>query len=355
MIRILHVTEAFNGGIVEVLENITRDCPDQFHYILFSSREYDPKPFLDNFCLENVELIPWTGNLFRKRAQLWEVERRIRPHVIHLHSSIAGVIGRLRFSGKPPVIYSPHGFSFQKRDTNTLNRTLYWSIEYFLQIRTTRNVAFWPIESVHFKYLGGSKKTSYCPLLIQAYSGATTNRTTGDWSNGELKILGVGRLTTAKDPEFFLETVNLIRKKLSISAKWVGDGDESTKVKLMNGEIDVTGWVPKEQVAKEILESDILLVTSWWDAGPATVFDAIYLGTPVLSRTFPASKLFSLDAGDSPEELVAEFLTQRKATSRQSLVDKQRTLVKETIKEYNPTSLRQCYVDLAFEYELRRG
>jgi|GEM_PF-6029611 len=354
MKRVLHVTEAFNGGIVEVLENIVQDCSDQFHYILFSSRNYDPKPFLNSFSFENAELVPWTGNLFKKRINLWRLERKINPHVIHLHSSVAGVIGRLRFSRKTPVIYSPHGFGFQKRDACLFIRFLFWSIELLLQIGTTCNVAFWPIESIHLKYLGSARKTAFCPLLVSVYSDRNSNLVTTDWKSGSLKILGIGRLTAAKDPEFFLETIELMQKKLPVSAKWVGDGDKLMREKLVKSGIDVTGWVPREQVEQEILNSDILLVTSSWDAGPATIFNAIFLGTPVLSRNFPAANLFNLGEGDTSEELVAKFLGYLSANPRTQLVETQRALVKTTLASYTPSDLGQCYERLILQSKFRK-
>lgn len=36
----------------------------------------------------------------------------LKPDVIHLHSSKAGVIGRVAFNGEIPMFYTPHGYSF---------------------------------------------------------------------------------------------------------------------------------------------------------------------------------------------------------------------------------------------------
>ena len=54
---------------------------------------------------------------FGALQQLRQLAREIRPDLIHLHSSKAGALGRLAWSGrKTPLLYTPHGYSFLMAD-----------------------------------------------------------------------------------------------------------------------------------------------------------------------------------------------------------------------------------------------
>ena len=44
--------------------------------------------------------------------ELRQIEKDVRPDVIHLHSSVAGGLGRLAYKGKNnTVVYTPHGYA----------------------------------------------------------------------------------------------------------------------------------------------------------------------------------------------------------------------------------------------------
>jgi glycosyltransferase involved in cell wall biosynthesis len=70
---------------------------------------------------------------------LWRTLRRIRPDLVHTHSSKAGILGRLaaRAAGTPVVIHTVHGFSFSPFHT-PLRRTLYRWAERMAAPITTR-------------------------------------------------------------------------------------------------------------------------------------------------------------------------------------------------------------------------
>lgn len=44
--------------------------------------------------------------------ELRQIEKDVQPDVIHLHSSVAGGLGRLAYNGKNnTVVYTPHGYA----------------------------------------------------------------------------------------------------------------------------------------------------------------------------------------------------------------------------------------------------
>lgn len=62
-------------------------------------------------------------------------------HIVHAHSSKAGFLGRLaaKLAGVPIVLYTPHSFSFQARNSLLINR-FYIALERFAARLTDRIV-----------------------------------------------------------------------------------------------------------------------------------------------------------------------------------------------------------------------
>lgn len=49
---------------------------------------------------------------FNAIRELREIEKNVRPDIIHLHSSVAGGLGRIAYKGeKNSVVYTPHGYA----------------------------------------------------------------------------------------------------------------------------------------------------------------------------------------------------------------------------------------------------
>src|SRR3954452_8749472 len=63
-------------------------------------------------------LVPWPAMRSPGRGVVGEARRlaaavrRIRPDVVHLHSSKAGLSGRLALRGSVPTLFQTHGWSF---------------------------------------------------------------------------------------------------------------------------------------------------------------------------------------------------------------------------------------------------
>lgn len=95
--RVLHVTHAFEYGLARVLEHLVADQ---------TARGWDAR------------LASWQATRDPGRAlpaelrRLAEVVAEADPDVVHLHSSKAGLAGRLVLRGRRPTIFQPHAWSF---------------------------------------------------------------------------------------------------------------------------------------------------------------------------------------------------------------------------------------------------
>lgn len=108
--KILMVCEAFGGGVFTYVSQLCNDMVDDFDvYLAYSLRPQTPKNYKD-FLDQRVHLIEMQNvgvkgltNLKSDIAaikELRQIEKDVQPNVIHLHSSVAGGLGRLAYKGK---------------------------------------------------------------------------------------------------------------------------------------------------------------------------------------------------------------------------------------------------------------
>jgi glycosyltransferase involved in cell wall biosynthesis len=105
-----------------------------------------------------------------------------------------------------------------------------------------------------------------------------------DFSNvGRPSIISVGRITSAKRPDRFIELSTKFNKEFEWI--WVGDGDTNIKNKLlMNAR--VTGWIPEKEVQNHLSSADIFLLLSDWEGLPFAAIEALSQGIPTLLWNF---------------------------------------------------------------------
>lgn len=120
--KILMVCEAFGGGVFTYVSQLCNDMTEYFDvYLAYSLRPQTPKNYKE-FLNDNIHLIEMkcvgVKNLFSLKSdfnairELREIEKNVRPDIIHLHSSVAGGLGRIAYKGeKNSVVYTPHGLN----------------------------------------------------------------------------------------------------------------------------------------------------------------------------------------------------------------------------------------------------
>jgi hypothetical protein len=342
----LHVTEAFNGGIVEVLRAVISSSKSQNNMLLFASHEYDPLPDLEDDVFKAISTVRWERGHLNRILQLKRVIKTFNPDVVHLHSSWAGLYGRLIFRKKHKIFYSAHGFGFQKKDVGGFLRFIFFLTEGILQLRTDANVSFWPLEVSLFSKLGGKRKTYFCPELISFYftqPSVELEEVGGVIFEDSLKVIGLGRLTKAKDPTFFCDVVSILKTRIRAEYVWVGDGDAHFRALLNKAHILISGWLPPDEVLGHVREASVTLITSSWDGGPSSLYQSISLGTPVAARDFPAASILGITTGKTPAQ-VAEICVQtiEKASSSKVLAD-QENRIREAVASLNPIQILDCY------------
>lgn len=135
--KILYIVEAMGGGVFTYIVDLANELVNSYDmYIAYAVRKQTPQNYKDYFD-KRIHLIEVKnfGRVIdpaKDIAAFFEVKKiaaKIKPDVIHLHSSKAGAIGRVAFNGKIPMFYTPHGYSFLMENYKPMKRRMFKVIE----------------------------------------------------------------------------------------------------------------------------------------------------------------------------------------------------------------------------------
>ncbi len=297
------------GGITTAVNQFVASTPEFDHHLLCAQRPRHDTGEHGGFTA--VHTADGTG----PRA-LWQVLREARgrsaPDVVHLHSSWAGLLGRVvlaRWSDR--IVYSPHCYWFERTDKPAGLLRAVRRLERRLARRTVVTVAVSPHEAQLASALGS--RSAFVPnvaVLPPAESDLRVGLPAGAVSDvvpdaGVPVLVTVGRVEAQKDPRFFAATVDaLAAAGTPVRAVWVGGGDPALEQVLRSSGVHVTGWVDRATVLEHVTAADVYVHTAAWEGNPLTVLEATALGLRTAVRSIPAMVSLGHPGGnDTPAQL----------------------------------------------------
>lgn len=222
--------------------------------------------------------------------------RRLKPAIVHTHSSKAGILGRLaaRLAGVPVVIHSIHGFGFTRDQSAPVRRALI-ALECLAAKITTR---FFAVSEAN-RQLGvalGLFPGSRCTVIRSGVDVAAIRKTGVD-TTAKKRELGlepgrpvVGMVAPMKPQKAPLDFVRMAarvaRKKPETQFLYVGDGElreameaEITRLDLVKS-FRLAGW--RRDVPALMRCLDVFVLTSLWEGLPRVYLEALASGVPVV-------------------------------------------------------------------------
>jgi len=287
MKEIVHITEAFGGGVLSMLTQLSNRAAAAGVgvTILHSIRQETPGNFVKLFhpavkfkqvdmCREVHLKNDWTG--------VWNLVSALRecdPSVVHLHSSKAGVLGRVAARIAAPrarVFYSPHGLAFLRRDVSSAKQFAYLTFERIAARMGGTIVACSASELREIE----TKVHARRARMIE--NGVNVNEIPPriEKTNGEVVIGMSGRASYQKNHEAFVKLATDLHAP-SVKFLWIGGNFEELPDRT-DSSVTCSGWVTRERALQLTSELDIYVQTSRWEGMPIALIEAQVAGIPAV-------------------------------------------------------------------------
>ncbi|OUO46649.1 glycosyl transferase [Olsenella sp. An285] len=276
------------GGVFTYVVSLANRLVESYDvYLAYAVRPQTPEDYRDFFdsrvrLIEVRDLVRQISPRHDLRAllELVRIGGEVRPDVIHLHSSKAGVLGRLAYwRAGVPLFYTPHGYSFLMKQAGAPKRALYRLME--LVMARVRCTTIACSKGELDEALSLSKRALLVNNGIDPEEiDACLERALGEKNlepreRDAYTVFTIGRICDQKNPELF----NRIALSLpDLRFLWIGDGELRDALTASN--IEVTGWLGRQEVLALASQADCFLLPSLWEGLPISLLEAMYLGKP---------------------------------------------------------------------------
>lgn len=232
-----------------------------------------------------------------RAMQAW-MERE-RPHIVHTHSSKAGILGRIAAmrARVPIIIHGIHGMSFN-RTQRPLIRRVYRDLEAYCATFTDKiiTVADAMIEQTVAARVAPRSKcvTIYSGMEMEHFDPARYDRRAIreqlSIPQEAVVVATVARMFTNKGYEQLIPAMaKIVAQGSNVRFLWIGDGphrenylQQVTRMGLRD-RVYLTGLVAPEKVAQWLSAADILAHASQWEGLPRVVVQGLLLEKPAVA------------------------------------------------------------------------
>lgn len=230
-------------------------------------------------------------------CQLIRLLRAERPHLVHTHTSKAGVLGRLAawWAGVPLVLHTPHGHVFYGH-FGVVRSWLFLRIERWLARRTTALIALTEAERQDHleRGVGRADRVAVIPSgidLARFRRARDRGKVTPVWFDcpADAFVVGsVGWLTAVKGHRFLVEAVARLKPECPrLHLVIVGSGEQREALARLAEEIGVADTVHlvghREDIAQCLAGFDCFVFPSSNEGMGRALVEAMAAGLPVIA------------------------------------------------------------------------
>jgi glycosyltransferase involved in cell wall biosynthesis len=288
--KILHAAETIKGGVATVMRQL----------MLAHINEQDvtgisclvPAHHRDELSSLGADTIHCFERSGRNFISLWRflvafitVVLRERPDVVHLHSSFAGVVGRiclipLAVVVRPKVVYCPHAFPFLIKTSRSWLLT-YRVVERLLAIFTDVIICV----SQHERQLA-LRAGLKAEKLVLVHNGIQRPKQLRELRpydmDRPLRLLFVGRFDWQKGFDVLLAAMNLLEDH-PVELVAVGEPVNGAIAPVPQKNVSYLGWLDAESLGPVFAAAHVLVVPSRWEGFAMVPLEGMSHGLAVVA------------------------------------------------------------------------
>ncbi len=295
MTRVLHVinTAEVGGGGEHLLDLTKAVEPHGFRSAVVVGRDGPTTRRLRDNGIEVVVTGPFG---LTAPARLARVLRSMRPSIVHLHGSRAGLAGAVaaRLAGIRPVVYTAHAFAFHRRLPGPLRLAAVKAEALTCHLcdcviclthGDRQAAALHGIPTHHMTLIPNG-------VDLTRFAAGVHRRDDFAWTPHQPVVGMIARLVPQKDPVSF---VRMARKVADASADvrflLVGDGPLRPAVERQVADLGLaerfvlTGF--RSDIPDLLQTMDVVVLTSLWEGLPIAVLEAMASAKPVAAFALP--------------------------------------------------------------------
>ncbi|HNT97676.1 MAG TPA: glycosyltransferase family 4 protein [Elusimicrobiales bacterium] len=221
--------------------------------------------------------------------------KRLKPDIVHTHSSKAGVLGRLAafFSDVPAVVHTFHGFGFNDRQPAPV-RLFYVLLEKFCARLSDALLFVSSANMAEAEARGIGDKARYAlvrsGIKLSEYPAPDRRielRTELGIPYGAPMVVSIGNLKPQKNPgDFFIAARLAAERHPDAVFVFVGGGEMSAadwrlaEHPSLKNRLFLPGW--RRDSAEILAAADIFAMTSLWEGLPRSLVEALATGLPAV-------------------------------------------------------------------------
>lgn len=289
--RVLHVSQPGDGGVAAVVTQLARDQVERGLDVVVAgpSRAALGPAVTDTgarFAAWDAKRSPGPGALLETRslARLIAAEE---PDLVHLHSSKAGLAGRLALRRRRPTLFQPHGWSFEALRGPMRRAAAVWerraagwtdAIVCVSETERRRGVD----ARIHGRYVVVPNGVDLEAFAAAGADERLAARSRLELADGRLAVC-VGRLCHAKGQDVLLEAWPAIRARVpDARLVLVGDGPTGPELRAAAGEgVDLVG--ARNDVPDWLAAADVVVAPSRWEGMSLTLLEAMATARSVVA------------------------------------------------------------------------
>ncbi|XQU73565.1 Glycosyltransferase family 1 protein [Cupriavidus sp. H18C2] len=308
-LNVMIVAEAAAGGVATHLADLVRGLAalgEHVHLAVPAGDRLDPA-VIDasvRHCCASVTCLPMPRRIgWRDVPAWWNLSRllaRVRPDIVHSHSSKAGVLARA-CRGPWRQVYTPHALYTLNPSLSRLQRRVFGGVEALLgRHRTDRLIAVSQTEARHAQESLGipSSRIVTIPNGVQPVCllGRDAARAALGLHPTRFMVGFVGRFAHQKGLDRLVRVAELLQADVGGALEFalIGTGDlqaaAGRPVERLPANVRVIGRV--DHARKYLSAFDVLLVPSRYEGFPYVYLEAMAAGLPIVTaRVAGASEL----------------------------------------------------------------